>query len=317
MDATTLPDGAAQLRLPQQSTRAARTAAGWLHRCRRARAPSVGAASADRGVSRHQHLRHPRDRARLSAAAIRQTAPCRRTSITPPPTIRSRSPTSYAGAAARRPRGRGLHRLLLERQGIRVRAAHDQRRADRCRGRRRRGFVVSDDAVRLSFAAAHLAHAVPAVRRGARWHFDRRGRGLCAARAAAVAASTATRSCCWAPANRATPITCRVRIRKAAVRARDAAGAHGGRACARATSTTSTCTAPAPPATTAPRISPSRRCLAARHRLQLDQGCHRSRAGRRRRARSGHLRAGNSTGLHARRPQHDRSRPEVEPQLPA
>ena len=58
-----------------------------------------------------------------------------------------------------------------------------ERGVRRRRGRRRRGQPVPHHAVRLPGARAALDRAVPAVRRRAERHLDRRGRGLRAARA--------------------------------------------------------------------------------------------------------------------------------------
>ena len=146
-------------------------------------------------------------------------------------------------------------RLRIERQGVRLGAAHDRGGSDRCRRRGRGGLVVLDHAVRLSLAAAVLGGAVPPIRHRARRHLDRRSRGVCPARAG-PGALAATTCCCWASANRATPITCRRRTPRAWRAPRDARGAPG-REPARMRSTTSTCTAPARRATTARRARPS------------------------------------------------------------
>jgi len=79
---------------------------------------------------------------------------------------------------ARRHRGDGGHGLLLECQGVRPSRAAAEARHRRRRGGRRRGHAVRQRAVRLQFAGARLAGALPPVRRRAPRHQPRRGRRL-------------------------------------------------------------------------------------------------------------------------------------------
>ena len=76
----------------------------------------------------------------------------------------------------------GFLRLRVQRQGVRLRAAHDRGRPHRRGPGGRRGLVVSDHPVRISLPAALLGGSLPPVRCGARRHLHRRGGGLRAAR---------------------------------------------------------------------------------------------------------------------------------------
>ena len=116
-----------------------------------------------RRVPRHQHLRHPADRARLPPPRPRDRRPARRLHLPHDAQL------LFAGRIrARRFRARGpgdghLDRLLVERQGLRRRRAPDRAGPDRRGRRRRRRHAVPDHAVRLRLAAADLA-ASPAAR---------------------------------------------------------------------------------------------------------------------------------------------------------
>jgi hypothetical protein len=76
-----------------------------------------------------------------------------------------------------------LHRVLVERQGVRLRRAPDRGGRDRCRRGRRRRHALPHDALRLQLAGAALERAVPSLRRRPRRDLHRRGRGLLPARA--------------------------------------------------------------------------------------------------------------------------------------
>ena len=110
---------------------------------------------------------HPPDRARLPARAIRRPARCRRTSRYAHDAEHLLAGGFRAGAisALHGPARRGLLGVLVEREGVRQRGAHDRRRRLRRRRGRRRGHAVPHDALRLQLARAAVARAVPAVRR--------------------------------------------------------------------------------------------------------------------------------------------------------
>ena len=124
---------------------------------------------------------------------------------------------AYLGLSG--PSHRRVHRLLVERKGVRQRGAHDRRRPVRRRGGRRSRQPVPHHAVRLRLARAALARAVPPLRCRAQRHLDRRRRGLRVARENAGCAAQRMPSRCSASARAAMPITCPRRIRKGWARA--------------------------------------------------------------------------------------------------
>ena len=180
-----------------------------------------------------------------TAAAIRQRARCRRFRYARNAQhVFARRFRSALSASLRGRRCRRLLRVLLERQGVRQRGAHDRRRRVRCRRRRRRRYPVPDDAVRLQFAGAHLAPALPPLRRRARRDFDRRGRGLRAARKGRRGESRRRRAA--AGHRRELRRLPHVHAASGGPRrqARDAAGARRRPGLRPTTSTTSICTGP-------------------------------------------------------------------------
>ena len=151
--------------------------------------------------------------------------------------------------------GGGVLRLRLERQGVRLGAAHDRGGSHRCRARGRCRLALPHHALRLSLAAALLARALPPLRRRARRHLHRRSRRVRAARTAV--GQHGGRRCAAARRRRIERRLSHVgaasrRPRRAP---RHASGAARMRASSPAPSTTSTCTAPARRATIAPRAT--------------------------------------------------------------
>ena len=185
-------------------------------------------------------------------------------------------------------------------------AAHDRRRPDRRRARRRGGLAVPDDAVR--FQSLQLTSRDP-VR-----PFDPARDGLSIGEAAAFALLERTDR----PTDRGRPAARHGRVerrhhmsartRRAAGRAEAMRARSAMPALRRSRSTTSTSTAPAPRATMKPRATRSKRC-SGRGPVQLHQGGHRPHPGGSRRAGSGHLRARTAGRADARRPQHRAARP--------
>ena len=124
-----LPDGLARFRLPQQSAGGTGPAAGRLLRCGGAGGGALGPPPGRR-FHRHQHRRHPADRTCLPRTRSGRAARCRRASITAPPTTRSRSPTTCGGACRLEgPAVAVSSRMRVQRQGIRLGAAHDRGRS--------------------------------------------------------------------------------------------------------------------------------------------------------------------------------------------
>ena len=144
------------------------------------------------------------------------------------------------------PGGGDLHGVLVERQGFRQRPSSDRSGFCRRRGGRRRGQSVPHDALRVRLAGAAVARAVPAVRRGARRHLDRRGGRLRAARARGRAAGRVALLGLRGKLGRLSHVGASPGGRRRAPGDERGARARGPRAGAR--STTSTCTAPATPA---------------------------------------------------------------------
>src|SRR5881398_394586 len=155
------------------------------YECRNNRLAQRGApwARACRSVSRHQHLRDPRDRARLPASRPRERRAAGGVSLPWRAQHLLADGLRARGAQARRPRGGDLFGLLLERQGVRLGAPRHRGGADRCGAGGRGRLAVPHHALRLSLPAAGVARPLPALRPRARRDLDRRSRGVRAPRA--------------------------------------------------------------------------------------------------------------------------------------
>ena len=168
---------------------------------------------AHRRVHRHQHLRHPADRARLSRPRAGDRRAAGRLPLRARRTTPSRSPTSCsATSGCTGPAVVGLLGVLVERQGVRQRGAHDRRgRLRRGRGRRR-GHAVPHDALRLPLAGADLARALPALRRGSATASPSAKAPASRCSSGSTRGPTPAPSGCSASARAAMPTTCRRRI---------------------------------------------------------------------------------------------------------
>ena len=203
-----------RLRLPQQPPGLARPRRGRLPRRGARRASSATARSASRCSSAP---RPPASAPPRRPIASSRTAAFRRICADPHlHTPHSLGAVRRSALGIARPLPDRRHRVLVEREGLRQGRAPDPSRPGRRGDRRRRRHAVRQRAVRLQRAGTGLAGAVPAVRRRAPRHLDRRGRRLRPARTRRRAAS---RRGCSATANPATRTTCRRRIPKASARA--------------------------------------------------------------------------------------------------
>ena len=253
------------------------------------------------------------------ASAIRRPARCPPTSTTPRRTTRRRSADFVAALSrARRSGVRRVVGVLVEREGVRQRSAHDRSGRMRRRRRRRRRFAVPDDAVRLPFA-------------GTACRASRAARSMSTATASRSAKAPAsrcsngdrhgrrTRSRCSGVGessdayHMSTPHPEGLGARLAMERALRVGGPRR-----LPTSTTSICTVPATPhATTPPKTAPYTSCSAPIRRAARPRATTGHTLGAAGSHRSGHLDARDRAGLHARRRARRGRRPGAAQPLPA
>ncbi len=301
---------AATLRLPQQQIGGTRPAARRLRGAVEETA-SLRRAKANRRIHRHEHRGNPRRPNWRTANAIPRPARCRAFRLRRDPQLVLGRRLPAQAPAPRRPRHGRFLRMRIERQGVRLRAAHDRSGSDRRGPRRRSGLVVFDHPLWLSLSAAMLRRR-PAVRstwRATGYRSVKRPPLRCSN--GFPARSTAAMCCCWASANRAMPITCPRRIRKGigARRAMQAAltSASLEPGCDRLHQFARNRNAEQRSLGKPGRHQPVRPDDA----LQFDQGRDRPYARRGRRVGSGHQRPRAAKWLDARRRQHRMRRPDA------
>ena len=182
LDDVALPPRPRALRLPEQPRLRSGSRAGRIPREGRGSGAALRPPPCRR-VHRHQHGRHPADRARLSTPRSGERRIASRLRLSPHAQYVLGCRVCADAARIAGPVRGGVHGVLVERQGLRHRIPHARGGPDRHRGRRRRRYALPHDALRIRLAATALRAALPTLRRRPRRHLDRRGGGVLPARA--------------------------------------------------------------------------------------------------------------------------------------